>query len=124
MHHSAEGMAMHSHYREWPAANVWVFLDGEALHQCREACEEGGWALCYQTDSEGRVLVNAERTEALTVVRHGDVRLRLAEDAAEASFVRYHAKRRLCHRCGGPTIEWPEGYEEFPCPHQGEEGSP
>lgn len=108
---------MHSHAFEWPAANVWVFLDGEALYGCREACEEGGWAICYVRDSEGALLVNAERTAALTVIRFGTIHLRLAEDASEASFLRFQAKRRLAHRCNGSQgPEWPTGYEEFPCP--------
>jgi hypothetical protein len=80
---------------------------------CEALGEEGSWAICYQTDSEGAILVNAEHTAAQMVVHHGAIHLHLAEDASEASFLRFQAKRRLAHRCNGPQgPEWPAGYEE------------
>jgi hypothetical protein len=106
---------MHSCAYEWPAAQIWVFLNGERLYQCREACEEGGWAVCYEADSEGRHIVNHERPGARTFVRYGIIHLQLAKDATGASWRRYQEKRHGTHQCSGPEVQWPAGYKEWPC---------
>jgi hypothetical protein len=107
---------MHSHAYDWPATHVWVFLNGERLSQCREACEEGGWAVCYETDSQGRHILNDARTEVRTFVRYGMIHLRLAHEATIDSWRRYQDKRHGTHRCSGPEVQWPAGYEEWLCP--------
>lgn len=53
-----------------------VFVDGLAIRLCVEASEEEGWATMVTTDDAGKLMLNDERTQALTHKLYGKVEIK------------------------------------------------
>lgn len=56
--------------------HVTVLLDGkDRTHRCVAADDTAGWILVYREDEHGEILVNYEKSEALTRKEYGSVRI-------------------------------------------------
>lgn len=52
-----------SPYYSRKAQHATVTLDGTILDDCREADEEGGWALVFKRDAKGKFVVRNDEVE-------------------------------------------------------------
>lgn len=53
-----------------------VYVDGERVHKCFELDIEEGFARCYATDAEGRIVVDRETDRPKVVEHRGKVEIR------------------------------------------------
>jgi hypothetical protein len=63
----------HRNWRPSMAGQVHVFVDGTVVDKVITVDEEEGYVLRFKTDEFGNVLINADRTEALTEELRGEV---------------------------------------------------
>ena len=54
-------------------AKAQVFLDGQQVHDCFLLDDIEGWVEVYKRNAEGRIYLNAARTEAVSERRYGRV---------------------------------------------------
>lgn len=52
-----------------------VLVDGIEVHKCHTADEEQGIAICFATNPDGSVALNAKRDDTMDVIHRGVVKI-------------------------------------------------